>query len=212
MQACRMALCFGTGLCANMRSKKDTALSFRVRQCPDAVYNFVGVLLIDVFLQCRSDSAWAGNFLTEVINDLVGKSDFVKINAEDLLVRKKRKQCLLCVFSRRNFAKLEVFDELLCILKKRIRRRLECLAFIVYRHQIPQPAGVNQRNHLQVLRISFRISDVGLDRLAIADGKLLRGIGCDSLRGIRHERIRYADLKNRVDEFLRIQNARLKSL
>ena len=119
----------------------------------------------------------------EVGADLIGKTRLNEIDAEDGLVSQQAFEFCAVRF----FAQLELLYIGLCRFQQRVGGRFESVSVIVHRHQVAQPAGMHQRDQLEILHIERGIGQIGLDRLAEADGEFLGSVRCDALGRIRHE-------------------------
>ena len=154
-----------------------------------------------VFHQCRADSAGTCGEFLEVSDYLRSKTDLIEVYAEDRVVVEKRSDgCFnIFVFSELDFCHYRLYSS--C---QRIGGDLEDFAFIVDTHHVAEPAGLDQRDEFEVRDIEILSFIICLDGLAKADRKLLRGIGCDSLRRVRHEGVGNSDIEDSVDELLGI--------
>ena len=105
-------------------------------------------------------------------------------------------------------SKLDSLHYLCKLRKHRIGGTFESFPVILYTEKITAPACDRKWNCCQLLCISV-FCNIRLDRLSITDSDLLGCIGCDTLRSIRHERIRDPDIDHLINEVLRRQNSRI---
>ena len=165
------------------KSKEKEAAACHIKQA-DASILFISSVY--VLHQCRADRAGTCGELLEVSDYLGSKADLIEVYAEDRVVVKKGSDGLFYVLV---LSELNICDNRLNGCCQRIGGDLESFAFIVDAHHVAEPAGLDQRDELKVSDIEVLSLVICLDGLAEADRKLLRGIGCDSLRRVGHERI-----------------------
>ena len=167
---------------------------------------YVG-LSVNVFADGRADSARTGHQLGKVADDLVGQTAFVQVYREDGGIGQDGTQ-LFCIDGA---AQLHAGEVRLHGLEQRVRAARESSAVVVHADEVAQPACQHQRDERELGSLVIGRSDIGLDGFTEADGQLLRGIGRDALRCIRHERVGEAHGEHLVQELLRVDNARVNN-
>ena len=119
----------------------------------------------------------------EIADDPVCQTAPVQIDAPNGLVRQDVPEPLVAdrAAERKSF---QLFPH---GVEQRIGAELNGIALVVHADQVTQPAGLNQRDQLQLAHVVIRRRDICLYRLSEADRQLLRGIRRDALGGIGYE-------------------------
>ena len=133
----------------------------------------------------RAHGAGGGVHALEVLDHAVRETGLHKAHAEDAFVLKDGRKRLLGVLV---MAEGHAREAALHLVQTRVGRNGHFAAVVVHAHQVAQPAGLDQRDALQVGNV-HALFQIRLDRLAEADGQLLGSVGGDALGRVGQEAV-----------------------